>query len=136
MINLLVTILLIFSTIQPVFARYNAKGEIIGYAHGSIGKFFQAFITSSPRKIYAIKGEDGNIYEIERTYEDSVVEENATGCIVRTKISNDSSNLLINGIVAAVNSYRQPVFLEKKEDGSYEELDVEYLSFKCIKKGN
>jgi hypothetical protein len=123
------------SSMQHAQAKYYAKGEIIGYAHGTIGKYFQAFITASPRKLYAMKGEDGKLYEIPRVYPDSNVDLHGNNrCIVRTKISNDSANLLINGIVAAVNSYKQPVFLGKNKEGGYEELDVEYLSFECIKR--
>lgn len=135
MIKLFVIISLMLTVSQPALAKYYAKGEIIGYAHGSIGKFFQAFITASPRKLFAMQGEDGKIYKIPRVYPDSNVETlGGNRCIVRTKISNDSANLLINGIVAAVNSYRQPVFLGKNKEGDYEELDVEYLSFECIKR--
>ena len=135
MIKLFVIISLMLTSSQPALAKYYAKGEIIGYSHGSISKFFQGFITAAPRKIYAIKGEDGKLFEIPRIYPDSNVEKlGGNRCIVRTKISNDSDNLLINAIVATVNSYRQPTFLGKNKDGSYEELDVEYLSFECIKK--
>ena len=127
--------LLMLMLAHPASATYYVTGEIIGYAHGQIGKLFQAFVGPSPRKLYAVKGKDGNIHEIARVFEDSHVEysKSRQSCRVMAKIPNDSANLLINGIVAAVNTYRQPVFLGKNKDGSYEELDVEYLIFKCSK---
>ena len=76
----------------------------------------------------AVKRDDGKLYELSRCYESvSDYSESKGRCWVRTK--SKGAGLFSWG----VNAADQPEFYHLKDDGTYEEIDVEYLSFKCRK---
>lgn len=118
-------------------AAYFATGEIYGYVYKNL--LLRGVVTPGKRVVIGVKAKDGNVYEIAREYKDEDIEEYTVrkgrgSCRVRTKIPNDSENLIVNAVVAAVNSYKKITFVGLKEDGSHEELEVEYLIFDCIHK--
>jgi len=77
-------------------------------------------------QVDAVKGENGKLYNVKCCY-DSVSEYSKSKgrCWINTK--SKGGGLLSWG----VNAVTQPEFLHLNEDGNYEELDVEYLTFKC-----
>lgn len=104
-----------------VFAEYCAIGNI----KGSVCK---GFILESCKhvQIDAVKGDGDKLYTVNRCF-DSVTEysESKGRCWIRTK--SQGGGLISWGINTAI----QPEFLHLNEDGSYEALDVDYLTFKC-----
>jgi hypothetical protein len=124
------------STLVSIAVRsdYYAQGEISGYDYGKMS-LLRAFVTPGKVRVDGVRDSDGKVVALNRIFPDSVVEyySSRNECMVKTKIANDSENLLINGIVAAINTARQSIFVERKPDGSYKDLDVEYLRFSCLK---
>lgn len=80
-------------------------------------------------EITAVKGKDGKLYTL-KTEHQAVDEYNGDNkrCHIRTK--SKGAGLLSVG----VNAITQPVFLTKQAGGDYKELDIESVSFPCIKK--
>lgn len=95
------------------------------------GTVCSGFIIEScaTHEIAAVKGKDGKLYAL-KTEHQSVDQhsEAKKRCHIRTKSSG--AGLLSVGVNAVI----QPVFLAKQSNGEYKELDIEYLSFPCIKK--
>ncbi len=123
-------------------SRYALIGLILtfvsGMAHAEYivtgdvrGNVCSGFVIKSCefRKLSAVKGDDGKLYELAKSF--GSVDEYKSGintCWIHTK----STNL---GLISwGINTIRQPVFYEKTKLGKYEELDVDYVVFKCLKK--
>lgn len=80
-------------------------------------------------KIAAVRGDDGRLYEVKTNY-GSVTEykESKRRCWIKTKSK-------VGGFLSwGGNAIKQPVFLERTSSGEHEELDVEYITFPCIKR--
>ncbi len=94
------------------------------------GNVCTGFIIESCKhvQIDAIKDDDGNLFEPKRCY-DSVTEysESKNLCWIHTKSKNWGA------LSWAINSISQPNFLHKNQSGELEEIDVEYIVFKCEK---
>ena len=108
--------LLIFIYTKPAHAEYFVHGDLYGYTYDIIGKVMPHFGKLSAQKIYAIKHKDGKIYnKIKRVYQDSEIELTPQNeCIYRP-------------------SHDHPVYLGRKSDSNYEELNVIYIKFECAK---
>lgn len=80
-------------------------------------------------KIDAVRGDGGRPYKVKTTF-DSVTKFNETKgrCWIVTK--SKGGGLLNWG----VNVIKQPIFLEMTPTRKYEELDVEYVTFPCLKR--
>jgi hypothetical protein len=110
-ITLIIFLMLISSN---SFAEYHAEGEIIGYVTNSLAKFFPSLVKNEQKIVHAVRQKDGKIYKIRRIFQDSEVQLNGQGeCIVHPD--------------------HEPILLGKAEDGHYEELNVKYLKFLCVK---
>lgn len=109
---------------SPSWAEYVATGSIDGNVCRGFGIEWCKF-----HQIAAVKGDGGRLYEIKTSF-DSVTEydESKRRCWIRTK--SKAGGLISWG----VNAIKQPVFLERTSSGKYEELDVEYVTFPCIKR--
>ncbi|MFZ3040677.1 MAG: hypothetical protein WA108_02625 [Thiobacillus sp.] len=109
---------------STAWAEYVATGPI----EGNVCKGF-GIEWCSYREIAAVRGDGDRLYEVKTTY-DSVTEYDKTKkrCWIKTK-SKDG------GLISwGVNALKQPVFLEKTSSGKLEELDVEYITFPCLKR--
>lgn len=110
-------------SVAPAWAEYVATGPIKGNVCRGIG-----IEVCGLHRVVAVKGDDGRLYEVSTRY-DSVTEykEGSGRCWIKTKSSG-------GGIFSwGVNAIKQPTFLEIT-DGKYKELDVEYLTFRCVKR--
>ncbi len=104
-------------------AEYCATGVIKG-------NICSGFILESCKtvKIDAVKGENGELFSINKCYSSvSEYSKSKKLCWINTKSKGGGA------LSWAANSLTQPDFLHKNESGKYEELDVEYLVFKCTK---
>ncbi|MCG9721910.1 hypothetical protein [Shewanella sp. Isolate7] len=77
----------------------------------------------------AVRNDEGQLFHPKKCYE-SVTEYNAhkERCWINTK--SKGGGLISWGINAAT----QPNFLHKNSSGEYEEIDADYITFKCSKK--
>jgi hypothetical protein len=118
---LMTVILLILSS--TTWAEYIATGAFEGtVCNGIVIKSCEPH-----HNIVAVKGDDGKLHELSRSF-DSVTEQNGKTCIINTKSST-------GGILSfAINAINQPVFFEKTSSGELNEVDVEYMTFQCIKR--
>ena len=119
------SILLSLAFILPTLALadYAATGVIKGNVCTG---FFVEFCRMVP--ILAVKGDDGRLYTMTTRYS-KVDEYNAKTrrCWISTKARGA-------GLwSSAANLAFQPDFYTRNEDGEYEEVDVEYLTFECVK---
>ena len=107
---------LIFFNAKPANAEYFAHGDIYGYAYDMLGNIAPRFGKLVAHKVFALKHEDGKIFnKIRRVYQNSEIQLTPQNeCIFRPHADH-------------------PVFLGKKEDGSYDELKINYIKFACIK---
>lgn len=116
---------LCFSCYQStVWAEYVATGSIEGNVCRGFGIEWCSY-----RKIVAVRGDDGRLYEVKTTY-GSVTEHNETKkrCWIKTKSKG-------GGLISwGVNALKQPVFFGRTSSGKLEELDVEYITFPCQKR--
>ena len=103
-------------------ADYVATGQFEGTVCHGIG-----ITWCESHTIAAVKGDDGKPYSLRKTFNE-VTEYNGETCIIKTK---QSGGALINGVI---NAAKQPDFLEKTESGDYKKLDVEYITFPCVKR--
>lgn len=79
--------------------------------------------------IAGVKGDDGRPHELMRTYPKvSDYNESKKRCWINTK----STGLGIFSF--GINMFSQPVFLELANNGGFKEIDVEYITFPCIKR--
>lgn len=80
-------------------------------------------------EISAVRGDDDRLYEVKRQFT-SVTEykENSSRCWITTKSKG-------GGLISwGINAIKQPIFLERTSSSKYKELDVEYLTFKCVRR--
>lgn len=106
------------------WAKYIATGPFEGNVCRGIG-----IEVCDLRKIAAVRGDDGRLYEVTTTF-DSVTEysESKKRCWVTTKRKG-------GGLFSwAINAAKQPVFFERTTAGRLEEIDVDYLTFPCVKR--
>ena len=116
----LITILVTIFSARIAQADYVAVGQIRGNVC-SWGGFICKFVN-----IDAIRKE-GKLFSLAKVFAD--VDDYKRGrCWINTK--SKSMGLISN----AINIFTQPEFLRRQDDGDFEELDVEYLVFKCIKR--
>lgn len=111
-------------SVSPSWAAYVATGPIEGNVCWGIG-----IEVCGLHKVAAVKGDDGRLFEVSTKY-DSVTEykESSGRCWIKTKSSG-------GGLFSwGINAIKQPTFLEITDSGKYKELDVEYLTFKCVKR--
>jgi hypothetical protein len=112
-----------FSSIfsSTAIAKYIATGPVIGNVC-SFGGFVCSF-----HSIDAVKGEDGKLYHLNRVYDDvSDYKPLQKKCWIQIK--SKGLGFISRGINLFTNE-----FFERKPNGSYEEIDVEYLVFDCEK---
>ncbi len=105
-------------------AEYLATGPIEGNVCWGIG-----IEICSMKKLDAVKGKDGRLYTISDRFE-AVTEykQDKERCWIRTK--SVQAGLISWGI----NVLTQPEFYEKEPSGEYKKHDVEYVTFKCVKR--
>jgi hypothetical protein len=106
------------------YADYCAVGEIKG-------NICKGFVIESCRhvRVDAVKGDDGRLFSVKTCYSEvSDYRESDDRCWIRTKSKG------LGFWSSALNAAKQPEFFTKKENGEYEEIDVEYLVFKCVKR--
>ncbi len=106
------------------YADYFVSGDI----EGNVCRGFVIEMCGL-HKIHAVKGSDGRLVEVTKRFE-SVTEykESSGRCWISTKSQN------LGAFSWGINAIKQPVFLERDSGGGYKELDVEYLTFKCVKR--
>lgn len=104
-------------------AEYIAKGKITGQECTS----YIIVDSCKNRQIDAVKGDDGRLYSVKRRYQ-SVNEYRGGRCWVHIK--SRGMGLISN----AINVFAGSQFYEKQPDGTYEEVDPEYITFKCKKR--
>jgi hypothetical protein len=118
------TIALVMALAGAAHAEYLATGSIQGQVCSGI--VIQA---CSFRTVSAVKGSDGRLYEIKRSFASVTSYNDATNrCIVRIKARGDSI------ISWGIDAIKNPTFYEMSAGGQYEPIDVEYLSFKCVQR--
>ncbi|MGH1472742.1 MAG: hypothetical protein ACRBCS_16315 [Cellvibrionaceae bacterium] len=120
--SLLIFAFLFFST--GAIADYCAVGKI--EANECSGFIIES---CSLIKVDAVRDDEGNLFHPKKCYE-SVTEYNSSNerCWINTK--SKGGGIISWGINAAV----QPKFLHKNSKGEYEEIDADYITFKCSKK--
>lgn len=116
-----IALLIIACLPTNIFAAYEATGSFEGFV-------CKGFLIEQCKfhKIAAVKGDDGQLYSLKNTFE-SVGQYNKGTCSIKTKAKGGG---LINW---GINTLKQPVFFELSPDGQYKELDVEYITFPCVK---
>ena len=116
-------LVLMFSS-DKVQAEYVAIGPIEGNVCQGWG-----IQVCGRRKLEAVKDDGGRLHKILKIYaEVSEFKESSSRCFIKTKFSG--LGLLSSG----VNAVKQPVFLERTSTGELKELNVDYITFKCIKR--
>ena len=109
---------------SPANAEYIVTGKIRGQECTS----YIVIESCTWRSINAAKGEDGRLYTLAQRYaEVSQYSEKKDRCWI------DIKSRRWGLISAIINLFSDVTFYEKQKDGSYEELDVEYLVFPCVK---
>ena len=123
----------IFKSLLHIFALLFSVSAIADYC--AVGKIeaneCSGFIIESCSliEINAVKDDEGNLFHPMQCYQ-SVSEYSASKnlCWINTKSEG-------GGIVSwGLNSATQPNFLHKNSKGEYEEIDADYIVFKCSKK--
>lgn len=122
-IKILLAIITLLSS-SAVLAEYCATGKI--EANECSGFIIEScsFIT-----VDAVRDDEGQLFHPKKCYQ-SVTEHNSSKgrCWINTK--SKGGGLISWGINVAV----QPNFLHKNSSGEYEEIDADYITFKCSKK--
>ena len=109
---------------SSVLADYCATGKVEG-------NVCSGFIIESCKfiKIDAVKDGVGNLFNMKRCYEDvSEYKSSKSLCWINTKSKG------MGLISTAMNMAVQPDFLHKNSSGEYEDVDAEYIVFKCKKR--
>lgn len=122
--RIFVSLSLMFLIFSEAHADYCAVGKI----EGNVCK---GFVIESCKfvRVDAVKGDNGKLFTVNECYSD--VSEHSEGkgrCWINTKSKGGGA------ISWALNAATQPEFLHKNENGEYEEIDVEYLTFKCVRR--
>lgn len=115
---------LAFLVLTEAQAEYCAVGKISG-------NVCWGFVIESCKfvQVDAVKGENGKLFTVKECYNDVSEYSKSKGrCWINTKSKGGGA------ISWALNAATQPEFLHKNESGEYEEIDVEYLTFKCVKR--
>jgi len=106
----------------PSMADYLVAGPITGM------DCFLGISCTQPQ-IDAVKGDDGQMYSVKKQYSDVSEYNKSKGrCWINTK--SKGLGLLSRGI----NLFRGSNFYKRKSDGSYEKVDTEYITFKCVER--
>ena len=105
----------------PASADYYVTGQIQGWETrflGAVGHFVNVDIYKS--------GDD--YYEMKKVYSKvSDYKKKENRCWINTKKSSDIFSM-------ALNFFSTTAFIEVQDDGSYKEVDVEFLTFPCVKR--
>ncbi len=115
---------LLFLMLSEVQAEYCAVGQISG-------NVCKGFVIESCKfiRVDAVKDDNGKLFTVKECYSDvSEYSEGKGRCWINTKSKGGGA------ISWALNAATQPEFLHKNENGEYEEIDVEYLIFKCVQR--
>ena len=108
----------------PANAEYIVTGKIRGQQCTS----YIVFDRCTMRSVDAIKGKDGTLYTVKRRYPKVSEHSEKKGlCWINIKSRGGG---LISGVI---NLFSDVTFLEEQQDGSFKELDIEYLVFPCVK---
>ena len=120
-------VFLLLSPSTPALADYIATGPFEGEECTS----YVVFDRCKTHSVDAVEGDDGRLYTLQERYEDVSkhwVRKNGTQmCRIdvkaqrRTGLWDNVANLLL----------ARPTFYTRTSDGRHEEVDVEYLMFKC-----
>ncbi len=117
----LACICMVLIILSEAHADYCAVGEIKGHV-------CKGFIIESCKnvRVDAVKDNNGKLYTVKKCYSDvSEYSEGQGRCWINTKSKG-------GGFFSwGSNAATQPEFLHQDEDGDYEEIDAEYLTFKC-----
>lgn len=117
-----------FAVVLFTYSTANAQYVATGPYKGTV---CSGFIIEScgTHEIAAVKGKDGKLYTLQTQHE-AVDEynEDRKRCHIRTKSKG------AGWVSLGLNAIAQPVFLSRQPNGEYKELDVEYVSFPCVKK--
>lgn len=118
---LLAAVLITISFIGQASADYIVTGPITG---------LDCFLmVCSTHQIDAVEGEDGQKYSPARRYahvSDYTKFRNSYRCRIDTKANFGLLGRAFNAIAA-------PTFYTRQSDGSFKEVDVESISFECVK---
>ena len=110
--------------LTEVQAEYCAVGKISG-------NVCKGFVIEACKfvQVDAVKDDNGKLFTVKECYNDVSEHSESKGrCWINTKSKGGGD------ISWALNTATQPEFLHKNESGKYEEIDVEYLTFKCVKR--
>lgn len=122
-IKSLLTIVVLLSSVGAI-ADYCAVGKIEANECSGFVIESCSFI-----KVDAVRDDEGNLFHPKKCYE-SVTEHNSSKgrCWINTK--SKGGGIITLGINAAVQSN----FYHNNSKGEYEEIDADYITFKCSKK--
>ena len=121
-------IIFLFAVSFVVPAPANAEYIVTGKIRGQECTSYIVFESCTWRSIDSAGGGSGRLYTLPRRYpEVSQHSEKKGRCWIDIKSRRWG---LISGVI---NLFSDVTFYEKQKDGSYEELDVEYLMFPCRK---
>ncbi|MEW8424807.1 MAG: hypothetical protein AB2609_08850 [Candidatus Thiodiazotropha sp.] len=115
---------LVLLTLSVAHADYCAVGKI----EGNVCK---GFVIESCKfvQVDSVKDDNGKLFTVKECYNEvSEYNEGKGRCWINTKSKGGGA------ISWALNAATQPEFLHKNKNGEYEELDVEYLTFKCVRR--
>ncbi len=121
-------IIFLFAVSFVLPAPANAEYIVTGKIRGQECTNYIVFESRTWRSIDVASGAGGRFFTLPQQYPEVSQHSEKNGrCWINIK-----SHLwgLISG---AINPYSYVTFYEKQQDGSYEELDVEYLMFPCRK---
>jgi len=100
----------------------------VGTIEGNVCK---GFVIESCKfvRVDAVKGDNGKLFTVKECYDEvSEYSEGKGRCWINTKSKG-------SGVLSwAINAAAQPEFLHKNENGEYEKIDVEYLTFECVRR--
>ena len=116
-------LLVLFMTPES-HAEYCAVGKIDG-------NVCKGFVIESCKlvRIDAVYGDNGQLFTVKKCYSNvSEYSEGKGRCWINTKSKGGGA------LSWLLNVATQPKFLHKNENGEYEEIDVEYLTFKCVRR--
>ncbi len=122
--NLVIDAVLLLITLSETRAEYCSIGKITG-------NVCKGFVIESCKfvRVDALKDDEGNLFAVKSCYRNvSTYKEENGRCWINTKSKGGGA------LSWAKNALSQPNFLHKNKKGKYEEIDVEYLTFKCVKR--
>lgn len=117
---------LILSTLLACAVPASAGYLAVGPFEGTVCEGL-VFKSCSPKTLAAVEGPNGSLHEITRYFE-SVDSVNSSGrCTIRIRKSG------VGVIGNAMHAVMGPKFYEMDSSGRYSPVDVEYLTFSCVR---